>query len=182
MATPSGPPLLMGVRLPHPKEDPGRQRALTEIKNVIVGNLDRSNKPSFILVLLSGRDNFIYPGLKKLCDIDLGLHTVCMQLGKARKPNGQDQYFSNIALKVNSKLGGINHTLDQQALQWVNAKRTMFVGIDVTHPSPTSLKGSPSIAAVVASADTKLAQYPVSLRLQTNRNVNKDAEEVRDVL
>ncbi len=57
----------------------------------------------------------------------------------------------------------------------------MFVGIDVTHPSPKSKKGAPSIAAVVASADDKFGQFPASLRLQTNRNVMKDAEEVCDL-
>ena len=54
----------------------------------------------------------------------------------------------------------------------------MLVGVDVTHPSPLSLKGTPSIVAVVASVDDDFAQYPASLGLQRNRNVNRDSEEV----
>lgn len=42
----------------------------------------------------------------------------------------------------------------------------MMVGIDVTHPGPGSVKGTPSIAVVVASIDRDLAQFPASLRIQ----------------
>jgi len=128
--------------------------------------------------LLSGIDKWIYPGLKKICDMSLGLHTVCMLLNKAREEKRQDQYFSNVALKVNAKLGGTNHLLAADSMQWLTSKKTMLVGIDVTHPSPTSLKGTPSIAAVVASVDDKFVQFPGSLEPQRNRNVNKDAEEM----
>ena len=39
----------------------------------------------------------------------------------------------------------------------------------MTHPSPGSLKGTPSIAGVVASIDADFAQYPASLRLQESK-------------
>jgi eukaryotic translation initiation factor 2C len=45
----------------------------------------------------------------------------------------------------------------------------MLVGIDVTHPSPGSAEGSPSIAGVVASVDEQLSQWPGSLRSQKGR-------------
>lgn len=174
-------PTILATKLPPFHQDASRQRALDSIRTTLTTGL-KNSKPSFILVLLSGVDKWIYPGLKKLCDMQLGLHTVCMLLHKARTdPKKQDQYFSNVALKVNTKLRGVNHTLDDQSLAWFKSKRTMFVGIDVTHPSPTSIKGAPSIAAVVANSDERLAHYPASLRLQTNRNVHKDAEEVSTV-
>ncbi|EKM51081.1 uncharacterized protein PHACADRAFT_165707 [Phanerochaete carnosa HHB-10118-sp] len=170
-----GPPLIMQTeRLP--REDPGRRRGVELIRKALLAGLNPARKPSFVLVLLSTTD--IYPGLKRLCDMQLGLATVCMQLEKATREQRQDQYFANVALKVNIKLGGINHLLAPDSMRWLTTKKTMLVGIDVTHPSPTSLKGTPSITAVVASVDDKFVHFPAGLALQRNRNINKDAEEM----
>jgi eukaryotic translation initiation factor 2C len=46
---------------------------------------------------------------------------------------------------------------------------TMVVGIDVTHPGLTAVRGTPSIAAVVASVDRDCIQFPASLRRQEPR-------------
>jgi len=46
---------------------------------------------------------------------------------------------------------------------------TMLMGIDVTHPGPGSLKGTPSIAAVVASCEKEFAQYPASMEIQETK-------------
>lgn len=168
MTVPNPPQTFTTPRLPHPNQDPGRRKALDHIENTIrrLG----TTPPKMIVFLLSRRDDFIYPGIKTLCDTKIGVHSVCMQLGKAlNDPRKQDQYFSNVALKVNTKLGGINHTIDDRALGWLKATPTMVVGMDVTHPSPTSTSGTPSVAAVVASVDGAFAQFPVSLRVQEGR-------------
>ena len=146
---------------PHPRDDHLRKGALGIIKEAI---LSFRPKPTLILVLMPNRDNDLYPGLKKLCDVELGVPTVCMLSGKVKKAHRQDQYFSNIALKVNTKLKGINHVLDESYTRWL--KDTMLVGMDVTHPSPGMVKGFPSIAAVVASCDETFMQYPASMRIQ----------------
>ncbi|KAI0325766.1 Piwi-domain-containing protein [Cubamyces sp. BRFM 1775] len=174
------PPKILSVNLPPPRDDPNRERALETIRRELRDNLNRNAKPSFILVLLSGVDKYIYPGIKKLGDVDMGLHTVHMLLDKARDSRGnrQDQYFSNVVLKVNAKLGGINHLLDAGSMRWLTEKKTMVMGIDVTHPSPKSLPGSPSIAAVVASVDDNFVQFPASLSLQ-KPDWNKESKEVR---
>jgi len=41
------------------------------------------------------------------------------------------------------------------------------MGMDLTHASPGSLPGAPSIAGVVASYNSECVNYPASLRLQT---------------
>ncbi|KAI0668264.1 Piwi-domain-containing protein [Trametes maxima] len=177
------PPKILSVDLPSPRGDHNRKGALEAIRQTLRGNLNRDAKPSFILVLLSGRDNYIYPGIKKLCDVDLGIQTIHMQLSKARDSRGnrQDQYFSNVILKVNVKLGGMNHLLDPSSMKWLTDKKTMVMGIDVTHPSPNSQPGSPSIAAVVASVDDNFVQFPASLTLQKS-DWNKDSKEMVEKL
>ncbi|KAI0773186.1 Piwi-domain-containing protein [Trametes elegans] len=177
------PQILPPVNLPRPHGDNNRERALDAIRQTLRNNLNRTAKPSFILVLLSGIDKYIYPGIKKLCDIDMGLQTVHMLLNKARDSRGnrQDQYFSNVVLKVNTKLGGINHSLDPASMRWLTEKKTMVMGIDVTHPSPRSIPGSPSIAAVVASIDDNFIQYPASLKLQ-KPDWNKESKEMVEKL
>ena len=54
-------------------------------------------------------------------------------------------------------------------MRWLKQQHTMLVGIDVTHPGIGSVKGTPSIAAVVASCDTSFAQYPCSLDIQESK-------------
>jgi len=78
------------------------------------------------------------------------------------------QYFANVAMKFNQKLGGVNHTVDAKQLSPLDPQTIVF-GIDVTHPSPGSSKSAPSIAGVVASVDAVFSQYPASMRVQEGR-------------
>lgn len=148
--------------------DPTREEAINVIRQTIL-TLPAKPKPSIVLVVLSSGDKHIYSGVKRLCDSYLDVATICVQSAKIRKEKGQVQYFANVALKVNMKLGGVNHRLDPQSVAWLAKEDTMLVGMDVTHPGPGSVKGTPSIAAVVASIDKNFAQYPATLGIQESR-------------
>ncbi|KAG0701847.1 Piwi domain-containing protein [Suillus ampliporus] len=163
-------PIILVQELIPPARDPSRQQALDLIRQKIKLHISEKGKPTFILVLLSHRDNYIHPGIKKICDVELGVHTIHMLTDKVlHNANKQDQYFSSVALKLNTKLGGTNHALDPDSLKWLTKATTMIVGMDVTHPGPGSIRGTPSIAAVVASADSSFVQFPGSFRCQESR-------------
>lgn len=179
---------------PKGREDPTRKAAISTIRNKIM-TLPRP--PRIMLVILSNGDKHIYAGIKHLCDVWLDVHTVCVHSEKIRRQAGQLQYFANVALKFNMKLGGVNHNLDQDSMIWLRQQPTMLVGkyylisacfkigiayknigMDVTHPGPGSLKGTPSIAAIVASVDDELGQFPASLRIQeTKKEVSIDPRD-----
>lgn len=153
-------------------EDPIRKAAISVIRETIVKGYPR--KPSMILVILSNGDKNIYNGIKHLCDVYLKVPTICTQSGKIRK--GSPQYFANVALKMNMKMGGVNHGLVDApgappTVKWLKDPKqpTMIVGMDVTHPSPGSVRGTPSIAAVVATIDSNFAQLPASLKIQETK-------------
>lgn len=76
---------------------------------------------------------------------------------------------ASIALKVNLKSGGTNQVLSTGDLGFLEQGKTMLVGIDVTHPSEGNMKGTPSIAGVVASIDADFSQFPGSIRCQQSR-------------
>lgn len=162
-----GQPRYISAQLPQKNPtDPTRKSGVAAIRSAITS---LSPKVDLILVILSSGDKHIYSGLKHLCDVQLDVHTICVHSEKIRKDRGQLQYFANVALKINMKLGGTNHSLDQTSMQWLKQEPTMLMGMDVTHPGPGALQGTPSIAAVVASVDDLLSQYPASLSIQQSR-------------
>ena len=127
-----------------------------------------AQRPKLILVVLPEREMAsIYNRVKFACDIKEGILNVCVVDKKFSRAN--DQYFTNVGLKFNLKLGGRNHSLDPAKMGVLREKKTMVVGIDVTHPSPGSSPNAPSVASIVASVDEWLGQWPAELRVQTAR-------------
>ena len=124
--------------------------------------------PKLVFVILPNEDSAIYNRVKFACDVKEGLLNVCAIGSKLAKPNN-DQYFANVALKFNLKLGGRNQFLDSIKLGIIAEGKTMVVGIDVTHPSPSSASNAPSVAGIVASVDQWLGQWPADLQIQAAR-------------
>lgn len=119
-----------------------------------------------MFIIISKRQLNAYGFVKHYCDHTIGVanqhitsETVTKALASLRHEKGSKRIFYQIALKINAKLGGINQELDWSEIAEISPEEkerrktmplTMYVGIDVTHP--TSYSGIDySIAAVVAS-------------------------------
>lgn len=171
LAMPTQDPPILHVQLP-PRDasDPVRRNAVWEIERGIPEELKSGpKKPSMFLVILSSRDRSVYSGLKHLFDVKLDIATVCARAEMIKKEQGQMQFFANLALKINVKMGGLNHRLDEQSTMALRQRPTMLVGMDVTHPGFGTVQGTPSIAAVVGNVDSSFGQFPASLRIQEPR-------------
>ncbi|GAB1315920.1 Putative argonaute like post-transcriptional silencing Qproduct-2 [Madurella fahalii] len=154
----------MGISIP---EKPNQQNGISvgspaELRTTLE-RLDKSQpRPAFILVVLPDKNTHVYNVVKKFGDVEFGFHTVCVVQNKFLEPKGQQGYFANVALKINLKLGGVNHRLrDENSL--IKAGKTMFVGYDVVHPTnlgPGAAENAPSLVGLVASIDSDLAQWP----------------------
>ncbi|KAI3440909.1 uncharacterized protein J3R85_002940 [Psidium guajava] len=125
-----------------------------------------SRPPNLILCVLAERKNSdIYGPWKKICLSDFGVVTQCICPFKIN-----DQYLTNVLLKVNSKLGGINSLLaieHSSSVPIIKDTPTMILGMDVSHGSP-GRSDMPSIAAVVGSLSWPLiSRYRASVRTQS---------------
>lgn len=124
-----------------------------------------------LLVFLPSNDAYIYSRIKRWGDLEYGISTVCclaseLRIGTPESSRHRVQFFANLAMKINLKFGGANQILVGTTAGSLLSQETMFVGIDVTHPSPGSLVDAPSIAGVVANIDKQFAQWPASISLQ----------------
>lgn len=130
----------------------------------------KTQNPDFVFVVLPRQDTPIYNVVKTLGDVEFGYPTVCVVRQKLIKNGGSPQYFANVALKVNLKMGGTNHKLGDD-VSIIKDGKTMVVGYDVTHP--TNLSGNtenlPSLVGLVASIDKDLGQWPASAWSQAGR-------------
>ena len=105
-----------------------------------------------LIVFLPGRTP-IYAEIKRVGDTMFGLATQCIQARLFNKDkNQQTQTISNIALKINVKLGGVNNILLPSIRSEIFKQPVIFLGADVAHP-PAGDDKRPSIAAVVSSQD-----------------------------
>ncbi|GAA5844204.1 hypothetical protein JCM11251_006715 [Rhodosporidiobolus azoricus] len=127
------------------------------------GTPDAGFKPPDLLVCyLATKPSPFYAPIKQLGDIQVGCATQCLNIEKVKR--GNPQYYANVALKVNVKLGGINATA---ALGMAVNKPTIVFGLDVSHPAPGSL--APSVVGIVASMNQSITKYASRIAVQTSR-------------
>ncbi|KAI6648946.1 Protein argonaute-2 [Oopsacas minuta] len=86
--------------------------------------------------------------------------------------------LGGICLKINAKLGGINHyatvhTTDPLLID------TMILGADVNHPKPgPTMYDSPSIAVACVALDREISRYYSTCRFQKNIYNAKQRQEI----
>ncbi|KAL0455701.1 UNVERIFIED_CONTAM: protein argonaute 4A [Sesamum latifolium] len=123
-------------------------------------------EPQFLLCILPERKNSdVYGPWKRKNLSDLGIVTQCIAPTRIN-----DQYLTNVLLKINAKLGGINSLLTIEhtpSIPLISSVPTLIVGMDVSHGSP-GRSDVPSIAAVVSSRQWPLiSKYRAAVRTQS---------------
>ncbi|XP_013856459.1 protein argonaute-3, partial [Austrofundulus limnaeus] len=143
------------------------------LKNVYAGL-------QLIIVILPGKTP-VYAEVKRVGDTLLGMATQCVQVKNVMKTSPQT--LSNLCLKINVKLGGINNILLPHQRPSVFQQPIIFLGADVTHP-PAGDGKKPSLAAVVGSMDAHPSRYCATVRVQRPRQevIQDLASMVRELL
>ncbi|KAF8888340.1 argonaute-like protein [Infundibulicybe gibba] len=122
--------------------------------------------PTLMVVVLPDGGNDIYTAVKHFGDVTMGVATQCLKSGKCSR--AKMQYWANVMLKINVKLGGINLVPDQASAAILTDPNnpTIVMGADVIHPAPGS-DGRPSFTALVGNVDSDTAKYIATSRVQT---------------
>ncbi|TFK24642.1 Piwi-domain-containing protein [Coprinopsis marcescibilis] len=135
------------------------------------------NPPQFFLIVLpdNGSD-YIRIASKFFGNYQSpGIATQCVKSGRCKA--ARPQYWANVMIQLNAKLGGINCVPEAIKLNRASGlgdpvSATMVMGADVTHPSPGSGQGDdipPSFAAVVWSVDLYGMKYNAKDSIQPGR-------------
>ncbi|KAI1485070.1 ribonuclease H-like domain-containing protein [Biscogniauxia mediterranea] len=168
----------MGLKIaPHPQPGAGkkiliRHSPVDDIRPTFQ-SLKKVDNVQFVFVVLPGRktDTSVYNAVKLLADVEYGFHTVnVLQANLLKRGSDPRQLYANLGLKVNLKMGGVNHKLEND-VSIIKDGKTMVVGYDVTHPTNLagSSEGLPSLVGIVASVDKHLAQWPATAWAQAGR-------------
>ncbi|RWR75814.1 protein argonaute 4 [Cinnamomum micranthum f. kanehirae] len=164
---------LKGIQIDPPfdyfEENPQMRRAPPTVRVEKMFELIKSRLPGaphFLLCLLPERKNSdLYGPWKKKNLAEFGIVTQCIAPQKVN-----DQYLTNVLLKINAKLGGMNSLLVVErahSIPFISNVPTLILGMDVSHGSPGQ-SDVPSIAAVVSSREWPLiSRYRASVRTQS---------------
>ncbi|KAK0448293.1 Piwi domain-containing protein [Desarmillaria tabescens] len=140
-------------------------RELNDLVEIIHQKIGRQNNIQMILVMLPPQGDPVHTQVKQWGDVQTGILTQCFRSEKIQNANAQ--YWANVALKINARLGGYNHRVRSPAFDEISQKSFMIMGADVSHASPQTLR--PSIASLVWSRDPHASQYIAYTRVQHPR-------------
>ncbi len=138
-------------------------------------------KVTAVVIMLSSRSKPVYRYVKSLCDLVLGIHSVCIDSYKLAAGESDDNYCFLPTLKVNVKTGGRNQSLASLRLASVDLKNTMIVGFDVMNPTATAKQGSKPIVIMVSSTSPDLFQWTPAMRI-LEKIQTRDKQSVEQAL
>ncbi|EIW61996.1 argonaute-like protein [Trametes versicolor FP-101664 SS1] len=124
--------------------------------------------PDLIVAVLPEASADLYMRIKHFGDITQGVATQCLRSNKCTYAKAQ--YYANVCLKINVKLGGINTVPDARSVPVLTDPHnpTIVMGADVIHPAPGA-DGRPSFTSLVGNVDSDTAKYIADCRVQTSR-------------
>jgi len=159
--------------------------ALFKIEKLMKELIDFGNNSNksldLIVILFAYKAGPLYDRVKQLGDLKYGVTTqCCLKQTLFRQGKLNAQVVANLCLKINSKLGGINHVLAKSCRPSVLSKPVMILGADVSHPAPESRRAKPSIAAIVGSVEPTATVYEVEIRLQ-DAGYESNEEVIQDL-
>ncbi|KAI0554790.1 Piwi domain-containing protein [Xylaria curta] len=112
--------------------------------------------PQIVFLVVRDKNAVVYERIKKSMDCRFVCPSQVLQGGHVKKANAQ--YMSNVAMKVNAKLGGVTCKVagTGQGNPFFQIP-TMMIGVDVCHAAPGS--NAPSTAAMTVSMDKNATRY-----------------------
>ncbi|KAL1982463.1 hypothetical protein VTN96DRAFT_1310 [Rasamsonia emersonii] len=119
-----------------------------------VGNHFRKT-PQLLIFFAPNKDSWPYLRIKKSCDCRWGVPSQVLQSQQVVKMN--TQYMSNVAMKINAKLGGVTARSVPRVTDASLRPGSIIIGADVSHATPGSW--APSMSAIAVSADEYGAKY-----------------------
>ncbi|PPQ66044.1 hypothetical protein CVT26_010800 [Gymnopilus dilepis] len=164
----------LGMRVEAPKScTVGEGNDVAGSLNRLMGRLapqggipEAALKVFIIIVILPTSGAHIKATVKNWGDVEQGIHTQCLRQNKLQTAN--NQYWNNIALKVNARLGGANFRSMSPIMNKLMSEPYMIMGADVGHPGPGVQK--PSVVGVVYSHDRFATRYAALTGIQAPRN------------
>ena len=152
---------------PHSMQLPNDPAQAVEALHQATGN-KYQRRPQLLVFVVQDKNSFHYSRIKKSCDCRYGVVSQVMQAAQVLK--GNNQYYSNVLMKVNAKLGGCTTQVVPAASSGFSkgfTTSTMIIGADVSHASP----GSPqaSMAALSISFDRHGGRYAAACETNGHR-------------
>lgn len=137
-------------------------------------------KPQLLVFLVQDKQAFHYLRIKKSSDCRYGVVSQVMQISQVVK--GNPQYYSNVLMKVNAKLGGCTaQAIPDKASGFKSfSAPTMIIGADVSHASPGSRQAS--MAALTVSMDRFAGRYAAACQTNGHRVEMISEANIRNML